>query len=76
MRMLRATRDGAKQQYHQHLGKINEANRHLQETLSEEDYGTVTRVTDNSRENKYRKESNRLKEKFETLRGRDTNNER
>ena len=33
------------------------------------------RITENSRENKYKKESNRLKEKFETLRGKDTNNE-
>ena len=72
MRMLRATRDGARQQYHEYLKKIRETNTQLEEALSTEDFTVVTNVTETSRERMYVKESRRLKEKFENLQGKIT----
>ena len=68
--MLRTTMNEAKLQYHRYLRNIRETNDHLKATLTEEDYNTITRITEGSRENKYKKESMRLKEKFESLRER------
>ena len=59
MKMLRATRDGAKQQYHQYLQKIREINGQLEAELSDEDIEVITRVTETSKENKYKKKGQR-----------------
>ncbi len=66
-KMLRATKDEAKRQYHQRLRRINEIKSELQQTVSNEDQDTIERITEKSRENKFLKESQRLKEKFEKL---------
>ena len=65
--MLKATRDEAKEQYHQRLQKISEIDNELQQSISSEDHTTIQRVTEKSRENKFQKESKRLQEKFERL---------
>ena len=67
MKMLRTTRDRAKQQYHEYLKKIDETSAQLQSTMSLDDFVTVKNATEKSREYKYKKESTRLKEKFEQL---------
>ena len=67
-RMLKATRDSVKQQYHTYLKKINETNRQIKEAMSEEDFKTINDITEISRENQFQKESKRLKDKFEELR--------
>ena len=66
-RMLKATRDEAKEQYHQRLRKISEIDNELQQSISSEDHTTIQRVTEKSRENKFQKERKRLQEKFEKL---------
>ena len=66
-RMLKATRDEAKDQYHQRLRKISEIDHELQQSISSEDHTTIQRVTEKSRENKFQKERKRLQEKFERL---------
>ena len=70
-KMLSATRDRVRQEYHAHLTKIKEITRQLEEHLSKEDFDTIVSVTETSRENKYQKESKRLKTKFEHLQGED-----
>ena len=66
-RMLKATRDEAKKQYHQRLRRIDEIENELIPTVSTEDLTTIWRVTEKSRENKFQKEKKRLKEKYEKL---------
>ena len=67
--MLNATRNKARQQYHEHLMKIGVLKSELQESMTTEDYEAITSATETSRENKYKIESQRLKEKFEKLYG-------
>ena len=66
-KMLTTARNEAKKQYHQRRRRIDEIDRELQQTLSREDHETIQRVTEESREHKFQKESKRLKEKFERL---------
>ena len=66
-KMLTATRDETKEQYHLRRRRIDEINEELRQAISSTDHETIERVTEKSRENQYRKESQRLKEKFERL---------
>ena len=70
--MLSATRDTVKQQYHEYLKKIGALNNELKDTLTPEDYNIVKNATEKSRENRYKKESQRLKEKFDKLSRKET----
>ena len=54
MKMLHATRDRARQQYHEQLKKINEINRQLAEEMSTEDFVSIRNVTETSREHEYK----------------------
>ena len=66
-KMLQATRDDAKNRYHNHLNNIRTNEEQLATQLTTEDLTTIKNITEKSRENKYLKESARLKEKFEGL---------
>ena len=66
-KMLSATRDETKEQYHRKLKKIQEMNNELEQSVSNEDHILIQNVTEKSKENKYKQESKRLKEKFEKL---------
>ena len=68
-KMLEATRDETLTQYHLRLQKIDEISKELEENVTQEDHATVRNVTEKSREQKFQKESKRLKEKFEKLCG-------
>ena len=65
--MLKATRDETKRQYHLRRKRIAEIDQELQQQLTSEDHETIRKVTEKSREHKFLKERNRLKEKFEML---------
>ena len=68
-RMLKATCNNAKKQYLEYIKKIKEMNSDLREKITATDYEAIQCATDASRENKYKKESKRLKEKYENLLG-------
>ena len=66
-RMLKTAEREIKYQYHQYLKHIKELEKKLKDTLSTDDMNIVITVTDKSKENKYVKDSKRLKAKFENL---------
>ena len=57
-KMLEATRDEAKKQYHLRLQRINEINKEIQQSITEEDNTTIHRITEKSREHKTRPRRN------------------
>ena len=65
--MLKLTRDEAKIHHIKLCKKIHTVNNDLKNKLSEQDYAVIQNVTEKSRENKFLKERNRLKEKFTKL---------
>ena len=66
-RMLQITKDEEKTQYHKYLRTIAELTEKLQDTVSMNDLLTIERITEKTRENKFKKEKERLKAKFEEL---------
>ena len=66
-KMLKATRNETKRQYHQRRRRIEEIDLELRQQISREDHETIHRVTEKSREQKFQKERERLKTKFEKL---------
>ena len=76
MRMLEITRNHERTQYHRYLQNITEIVDRLRNELSTTDLQNICRITEKSRENKYQKEKQRLKEKFDKLvRENETNEE-
>ena len=69
MKMLRATCNQTREKYHNLLKNISEVNKQLEKAMSKDDFTNIKNVTEMSREQKYKKESQRLKEKFEKLQG-------
>ena len=65
--MLEITRDATKQQYHRHLRKIKEIEEDIEKKVTKEDIALIQTTTNKSKENKFKKESQRLKAKFEVL---------
>ena len=67
IQMLKLARNDAKQRYHVLLHEIQVITQKLQNELSTEDYNTVQRITEVSREYTFVKVSNQLKQKFQQL---------
>ena len=67
IKMLQITRDATKQQYHRHLRKIKGMEAEIENKVTKEDNAIIQVITNKSKENKYNKESQRLKVKFEGL---------
>ena len=66
-KMLMATRNETKEEYHRKRRRIGEINDELRQNVSNTDHETIERITEKSRESQYGKESERLKEKFQRL---------
>ena len=66
-KMLEITRDATKQQYHRHLRKRKEIEEDIEKKVTKEDNALIQTTTNKSKENKFKKESQRLKAKFEVL---------
>ena len=62
--MLCATQDQTQQQYHDYLKRIKDINEQLDDSKSTDNYIKVTQITETTRENQFKVESKRLKEKF------------
>jgi hypothetical protein len=73
--VLQQTRNQAKKQYNNCLTEIKAQEEKLRTQMTTEDFELIRNKTEVSRENKFKKESNRLKEKFEGLRGKTTTNQ-
>ena len=65
-KMLEITRDATKQQYHRHLRKIKEIEEDIEKKVTKEDNALI-QTTNKAKENEFKKESQRLKAKFEVL---------
>ena len=67
LKMLKIARDATKQQYHRHLRKIKEIEEDIEKKVTKEDNALIQATTNKSKENKFKKESQRLKAKVEVL---------
>ena len=67
--MLEAAANDAKKNYHNMLSTIKQLTDELKSILNDQDFTTLLRITERTRETTFKKSSQRLKDKFEYLSG-------